>query len=163
MKNVIRACALLAISGGGCMNMAFGKGLSEKKINHYSLQIPHDYRMRDITPPMMDFELYEVHKVGNPKVKFDIYFGNNPSFPKFKWKEESLNSTKDNCSTKVFKYRKSDGAIEGLLSYSGLSYKGSNQSPYTTIHYFASGLSEKEADVLLGIISSIKVVKPNLN
>ena len=162
MKTAV-ACIFLLMLGGGQMNQVFGKEASEKKVNHYSFKLPVGYISKDITPPMMDFELIEIHKAKSHKTKLVLYFGNNPSFPKFKWDTSPMEEKDGNRTRRSFGYRESDGAMEGVLIFTGLSYRGSNQSPYTQIHYFASGVDKNSAGELSGIIASLKVVEPNLN
>jgi hypothetical protein len=91
-----------------------------------------------------------------------LYFGNAPDFPTFKWKTLPYEEKVGNLTKRTFKYRESDGSIEGVLIFTGLSYGSSTQSPYTQVHYFAEGIDKKTAETVIEIISSLRVVEPHL-
>lgn len=132
-------------------------------INHYRIKLLPGYALRDVTPPMADFELKEIYKAKDRGKKVTVYFGNAPSFPTYNW-GNSLPSVEQSKGTKKwFDYEAGHGALEGLSVFHGLSYRGSSQSPYTQVHYFGEGLDEETAAQLKEIVSSIKVVKRVLN
>lgn len=131
------------------------------KVNHYSVEIPAGFELKDITPNMVDFQLMEIHKTGKKKPNIIVYFGNSPSFPKYDWpalnKERDLENTADWQS-----YREDDGAFEGVSTFHGLSYRGSSESPYTKIHYFGIGINKDSIVQFKKIISSMKVSQSKL-
>jgi hypothetical protein len=129
-------------------------------VAHYSIEIPLGYEARDVSPPMMDFDLYSVTRQGSKRAACTLYFGNHPQFPKLRWWGRKPVETKsDRRTTKAF--QRSD-AIEGVVEFSGLTYKSSGHSPWTLIHYFCDGLDEAEIRDMLGMIGSIKVVQPHV-
>jgi hypothetical protein len=129
-------------------------------VTHYSIEIPLGYEARDVSPPMMDFDLYSITRRGSKRVACTLYFGNHPQFPKLRWPSQKPVETKsDKRTTKAF--QRSD-AIEGLIEFSGLTYKSSGHTPWTLIHYFCDGLDELAVRHMVGMISSIKVVQPHV-
>ena len=144
------------------VNVAWCDDFSVVKINHYSVHLPSGYVMQDITPQMADFELIEVVNKENPGDKMNLYFGNHPHFPGFDWKEAPSESEGVGVKKTIYNYRQSDGALEGMLVFSGLSYRGSAHSPYSRIHYFAKAVNGEARDRFLTIIASIEVDEPNL-
>jgi len=53
--------------------------------------------------------------------------------------------------------------MEGALTFSGLSYKATTQSPYTRVHYFAADLDPTTAQVFADIVRSIRVARAHLD
>jgi hypothetical protein len=153
---------VVALFFGVFMNGAWCDDFSVVEINHYSIHVPSGYVLRDITPQMADFELFEIVNKDDRSDKLSLYFGNFPQFPSYDWKESPTESAGAGVKKTFYNYRKSDGSLEGVLVFSGLSYRHSAYSPYSRIHYFATAVSSEASDRFLKIIASIEVVKPNL-
>jgi hypothetical protein len=99
-------------------------------VEHYSIQIPGGYEAKDVSPPMMDFEVYRVTR------------------------------QREGRTTKALQR---PGALEGLIEFSGLTYKESSRgSPFTFIHYWCEALDEGARRDMLGMIASITVARPHL-
>ena len=144
------------------MRGAWCDDFSVVRTTHYSIHLPSGYILQDVTLQMADFELFEVVNKENPSDKMNLYIGNHPHFPGYDWKESSSESTGENVKKTFYNYRQSDGALEGMLVFSGLSYRGSAHSPYSRIHYFAKTVNGEASDRFLKIIASIEVVEPDL-
>jgi hypothetical protein len=130
-------------------------------VAHYAIDIPGGYEAKDVSPPMMDFDLYRVTRQGSQDVACGLYFGNHPSFPKLHgWRQEAMETKGDDRTTTAFQR---SGAIEGLIKFSGLAYKDSDHSPWSAIHYFCDGLDEAGLKVMLAMVASIKVARPHLD
>jgi hypothetical protein len=158
---IIAKFFLLIVVTGGCIGTAFGKAANEKTIAHYSFNLPSGYVLRDISPERTDFNLYEIYRKTNSKVNIRLYFGSAPWFPTYKWDTLPVEEVNGICTKKTFAYREGDGSMEGVLIFTGLSYFGRDQSPYTQIYYYATGVDRRTAESFVRMISSIKVVKPN--
>ena len=89
-----------------------------------------------------------------------LCFGNAPGFPKLHWSQEAVETTSDNRTTTAFQGR---DAIEGLIKFSGLSYKNSVGSPWTLIHDFCDDLDEVGMKNMSAMIQLIKVVRPHVD
>ena len=161
MNYFLRSLFFVLISGV-FMNVAWCDDFSVKKVNHYAINLPSGYELLDITPGMADFELFEIVNKENRSDKMRLYFGNQPDFPSYDWAESPLKSMGEGVKKTFYDYRESDGALEGVLVFSSLSYRGSNQSPYSKIHYFAKAINCEAGARFLRVISSIKVVRPAL-
>jgi hypothetical protein len=144
------------------MKTAWCADFSIAKINHYSIHVPTGYVLRDVTPQMADFDLFEITNQEDHSDKLSIYFGNHPHFPVYDWKDPPSESTDAAVRKTVYNYRASDGSLEGMLVFSGLSYRHSAQSPYSRIHYFAKATNSEASERFLKIIASIEVANPNL-
>jgi hypothetical protein len=131
-----------------------------RTFNHYAIEIPAGYVVKDVSPPRMDFEIYNLVD-GKGKVKCGLYFGNAPQFPMFKWESQSPTESKDANRTK--KAYRSATRMEGLLEFSGLTYKGIPATPFSIIHYFADGLSAADAKAVSAMVESIRVVQKHLD
>lgn len=161
MNNFFRYLLFVLISGA-IMGAARCEEFSMEEINHYSIQLLSDYVLVDVTPKMADFELVEVVNKEHPDDKLSIYFGNAPHFPAYDWKESPSESEGEGMRKTTYNYRQRDGAMEGMLVFSGLSYRGSKHSPYSRIHYFANAVNKETSDRFLKVIESIRVVRPNI-
>jgi hypothetical protein len=129
-------------------------------VEHFSIEIPPGYEAGEASPPMMDFDLYRVTRRGSKAVACVLYFGNAPNFPQLHWSEKPIETKGDQRITKAHQRR---GAIEGLLKFSGLSYKSQTGSPFTFIHYAGEKLDDVAIKDMLKMIASIKVVRPHLD
>ena len=129
-------------------------------VGHYSIEIPPGYEARKVSPPMMDFDVYRVMRQGSKGSGCGLYFGNHPSFPKLHWSQEAVETNSDNRTTTAFQR---PGAIEGLIKFSGVSYKASRVSPWQLIHYFCDELDDVGMKTMPAMIASIKVVQPHVD
>jgi hypothetical protein len=127
--------------------------------NHYAIEIPAGYVVKDVSQPMMDFDLYQLVD-GKGKAKCGLYFGNFPQFPTYKWGTTPPVETRDASRTK--KAYQSSTRMEGVLQFSGLSYKMLPNTPFSLIHYFADGLSAEELKAMSAMVDSIHVVQKHL-
>ena len=152
----------VALFSGVFMNGARCDDFSVAEINHYSIHVPSSYVLRDITPQMADFELFEVVNKEDRSDKLSIYFGSHPQFPGYDWKEPPSESAGAGVRKTFYNYRESDGSLEGMLVFSGLSYRHSAHSPYSRIHYFAKAANSEASERFLKIIASIEIANPNL-
>jgi hypothetical protein len=111
---------------------------------------------------MIDFEVYRVARPHSTAGGCGVYFGNSPRFPDLHWVSKKPVETKgEGRTTKAFQR---PGAIEGLMEFSGLSYRNSKSgSPFTFIHYWCDQLDEGGGRDMLRMIASIKVVKAHLD
>lgn len=131
-------------------------------VNHFSIDIPHGYIVKDVTPAMADFQLIEIRLPGRKGNKMSVYFGNAPSSPQYDWVDVIPETDLDKSPLNWHRYRERDGSLEGLRSFTGLTYGGTPQSPYTQIHYFGKGINRRTAKQFEDMVTSIKVVRPNL-
>ncbi|HEY0711934.1 MAG TPA: hypothetical protein VGF45_04625 [Polyangia bacterium] len=138
-----------------------GVAQSTKKhtINHYSVELPASYRLKDITPKLMDFGLYAVVGRQDGKVRCTLYFGNHPDFPSKRWAGAPV-ATRDGWRTR--KEFRDANRIEGVIAFEGLSYKGSSGTPYSKIHYLAERVRPADQPLLLSMLDSIAVENPHL-
>jgi hypothetical protein len=137
-------------------------GPTSSSIEHYSIEVPAGYEAKDVSPPMMDFEVYRVARQHSNGVACGLYLGNAPGFPKLRWSSKKPVETKgDGRITKAFER---PGALEGLIEFSGLTYKDSKiGSPFTFIHYWCDKLDEGSGRDMLKMIASIKVARAHLD
>lgn len=131
-------------------------------VNHFSIDIPHGYIVKDVTPAMADFQLIEIRLAGRKGHKVSMYFGNAPSSPMYDWIDVTPETELNKSPLNWHRYRERDGSLEGVRSFTGLSYRGTSQSPYTKIHYFGKGINRRTAKQFEAMVASIKVVRPNL-
>ncbi|MFL6710078.1 MAG: hypothetical protein ACJ8HI_17900 [Massilia sp.] len=134
-----------------------------KLITHYCIKLPAGYSLKNITPPAADFELLELYRSKDRNEKLTVYFGNAPSFPVYDWGNSSPMQKRHEVARTWLEYDGKNGAIEGVLNFSGLSYRGSSQSPYSQVHYFGRGLDAESGAQLKAIIVLITVFKPILD
>jgi hypothetical protein len=128
-------------------------------VEHYAIEVPADYTLKDVSPKIMDFDLYALAEKRTGIVKCTLYVGNAPAFPKLRWSGKPTESTQ-NLGTKK-EYRSSD-RIEGLMTFQGLTYKDSAGSPFTSLHYFADHLSAADLKVVAAMVGSISIAKKDL-
>jgi hypothetical protein len=157
MKWIIVVLFSLQCAGGNMLAAS-----ARRNWNHYSIEIPASHSARDVTPAIADFELYEV-VADDRRTRCMVYFGNAPAFPKYKWPDAPLAYRKDGRRVKEYAYSADTKKIEGLIEFPGLSYRGSDQSPYSFVHYYAESLDSIEAAAYARMIKSIVVVKRNLD
>lgn len=129
-------------------------------VKHYEIRVPKGYLLKNVKPQLADFDQIQISSMADASQKFDIYIGNHPSFPMFAWGTHLPGSSSTLVETS-YPYRESDGAFEGLLIFSNISYNG-HESPFSRIHYFGSGLRKESAAEFERIVASIKIVKPDL-
>jgi len=142
-------------------------GVAEKRathwINHYEISVPASYRIRNLAPPVDDFELYEIVPVGRRSPHLMLYFGNHPAFPRLKWSTPAIVETQSGRTSKEYSYSTEKRQMEGLIVFDGLSYKDSGGSPFTCIHYFAVDVKANEWLDFASIVESIRVAKVHLD
>ena len=131
-------------------------------LQHYSIEIPAGYEAKDVSPPTMDFALYQVTRRGSKRLACSLYLGNSPNFPELHWSGRKAVETKsDDHTTTAFQRQ---GAIEGVMSFSGLTYKEQRSgSPWTSVHYLCHDLDQAGMRDMLRMIASIKVVRPHVD
>jgi len=126
---------------------------------HYDFDIPEAYTLRDVSPAMSDFAVYEVRgKAGGPTL--GIYFGNHPQFPKLKWDTAPVSSSADGKTADEYPYSPRTRQLEGRMTFSGLRFRTSRWSPFSSVHYFAANLSEDDGKAFTAIVHSIRVARP---
>lgn len=131
-------------------------------INHYDIDVPTGYSIKDRSPAMSDFDLYEI--TGNrPTAKLALYFGNHPQFPKFEWSSSPHIESRNGRTTDEYLYSPKQRRMEGRIMFDGLSYKTRAHSPYTYVHYFASDVNEDDARIFEEITRSIRVARAHLD
>jgi len=160
--NLVLAVALTWSSGMSAMETKSPTKTDTRSINHYDLDLPASYSLRDISPPMMDFVLYEIDKVGRTDEKLVLYFGSAPSFPALKWSTPAIKRSKGRASITEFPYSQKERQMEGLVSVTGLMYHG-RDSPFSYVHYIATGLDERDARDFEEIVESIRVERPTID
>lgn len=134
--------------------------LTSITLEHYSIEIPAGYELEDVSP-MGDFDLYQVTRRGSKSVVCGLYIGNFPSFPKLDWgSQRSVRTMGDNRTTVALQR---PDAMEGVIRFSGLTYKGSTGTPWQAIHYMCDRLDEVGAKEMAAMIASIKVVRPDVD
>ena len=133
-----------------------------KNITHYSIAIPSGYDIKDVSPPMMDFYVFQVAKASDPKISCRLYIGNAPDFPTYSWHGKSHDSTDGNRISKVHPFDEKTGKMEGMFRFSGLTSENGSQTPFSCIHYFAEGIQPVDAAAFSAMVKTIKVVKPRL-
>lgn len=139
-----------------------GEGTTKTMIAHYSLAIPDGYAIRRVSPPMVDFLVYEVFKKGAERVRLGMYFGNFPDFPDEHWGKAPLSQRAEGRTIAYFPFDPEARRIEGLLQFDIQMTLGDLPSPYSQIHYFSGRVTRKEAAVFERVVSSVAVLKPRL-
>lgn len=151
----------LLLIGGGLIAKNDGE-FRKELIAHFSLDVPNEYILMDVSPQMADFYMLQVSKDGDPAKALKIFIGNCPSFPVFKWqvepKEKKMKGGKSTC----FSYDSRSGLMEGLLKFKGLTDEIGIPSAFTCIHFFAGPIDPESAAKYEAIVESIKVSKPSL-
>ena len=130
-------------------------------INHYDLDVPDAYSVRDTSPGLADFELYAID---NPTshAELGLYFGNFPHFPTLSWNSAPVTSASGDKTAKEFRYSAARRQLEGLLQFTGLGYAGAPITPFSSVHYFAEDVSDEDGKIFAGIARSIRVARPTL-
>jgi hypothetical protein len=64
---------------------------------------------------------------------------------------------------KTFTYSRRSKRTEGRLTCDGLSHKDGGGTPFSVVHFFAEHLDEREADVIVAMVRSIRVATPHLD
>jgi hypothetical protein len=131
-------------------------------INHYDVDVPDTFTIRDVSPEMADFQFYEVARKNGQGGKLGLYFGNHSGFPKLKWDASPVSSGAGATTRKEFPYSAEKRQMEGLLTFRGLRYMGSSSTPFSLIHYFARDIGEDDAKVFGAIVQSIRVARTEL-
>jgi hypothetical protein len=131
-------------------------------MNHYDLDLPAGYAVKDITPPLADFELYEISG-SRAGARLGLYFGNHPQFPKYEWAGPPRSESKKGRTSQQYPYSSKERRMEGRIMFDGLSYKTTAHSPYTYAHYFATDVNADEARIFEEIVRSIRVARPHLD
>ena len=151
-------CSLGLLGPLGCAAQAVvGPPLNPGRhvIHHYSVELPAGYTMQHVWPKM-DFDLYVVIARDDEMRKCTLYFGNFPSFPKFQWSGEPTVTSANGWTRKEFR---SLEKIEGLVSASGLTYRGSF-TPFSRVHYYCHDLRPGEVSTFSAMMDSLRIAKP---
>jgi hypothetical protein len=130
-----------------------------QQVEHYAIEVPAGYVLKDVSPKMMDFELYALTEKRTGKAKCTLYVGNQPAFPKLRWSGKPVESRQSGGTRKEFR---SSDRVEGLMTFQDVTYKDSGGSPFQTIHYFAEHLSAPDMTVLAAMLDSITVTRKEL-
>ena len=130
--------------------------------NHFAIEIPATYVAKNVTPRMADFQLYEVVS-GDGRSRCTLYFGNHPAFPKLKWSNPPIEERHKGVVVKEYGYTPEERRIEGLLRFSGLAYGGTDESPFSMVHYVSENLEPAQAQSFMRMVGSIVVVKRRLD
>src|SRR5690242_8511645 len=102
-------------------------GHSEKTIvAHYSFDVPSGYRLK-IASRCEDFDLYALTRRDDKKTLCTLYLGNAPRFPIRKWEGKPVETTERGRTRRSFR---SSNAIEGVITFSGLTYKDTPFTPF---------------------------------
>jgi hypothetical protein len=152
--------AVLALLGcGATLPKNARPGPTSVVIEHYSVDVPAGYSIAEVGPKE-DFDLYLIISVRSPRKRLGLYIGNHPSFPAYKWGRRAREETKTDVSLEEFEY---DGQkMEGLMTFSGLTYKTQSHSPFPRVHYFTNDADAADAKRFAEIVRSIRVTKPHL-
>jgi len=134
-------------------------GAAVQVIEHYAIEVPPGYALKDASPQLMDFDLYALTDQRTGAVKCTLYFGNAPQFPKLRWSGRPVETKQGGGTRREFR---SPERIEGLLTFEGLSYKNVPFSPFESIHYFADHLSAAEPKAVAAMVDSVRVAKKKL-
>ena len=128
-------------------------------VEHYAIEVPAGYVLKDVSPKLMDFDLYALADQRTGTVKCTLYVGNHPAFPKFRWRGKPIESGRNGETRKEFR---SSDRVEGVMNFSGVTYKNTPGSPFETIHYFADHLNAHEMQVLTALLDSIHIARAHL-
>ena len=139
---------------------ASGTSPTRTQIEHFSVEVPAGYELKDSSPRMMDFDLYDLIDLKTKKARCRLYVGNHPNFPLFTWANApTVSRTADREQTDF----RSATRVEGKIKFSGLTYKKQSYSGWTIVHYMAENLSEPEVQLIGRMIASIAVTRPHLD
>jgi len=126
--------------------------------NHYDFDVPDTYSLHNVSPTTMDFESYEVESKSS-HAKLGLYFGNNPGFPKLKWGGAPVTTSSPGKTVMDFPYSVQKRQLEGLMTFTGLRYKGIPMTPYSSVHYLATGVNGDDGRAFTAIVRSIRVAR----
>jgi hypothetical protein len=152
--------ALLLVLLAAGSSTASGASPTRTQVQHFSIEVPAGYELKDSSPPMIDFDLYDLIELKTKKARCRLYLGNSPKFPLFSWSGAPTVSRAPGREQTEFR---SKSRVEGTIKYSGLTYKKSPSSPWTIVHYMAEHLSEGEVQLIERMIGSITVTRPHLD
>lgn len=136
-----------------------GDGPVVQVVEHYGIEVPAGYVLKDVSPKMMDFDLYALTEKRTGKVKCTLYVGNHPAFPKLRWSGKPVETRQSGGTRKEFR---SSDRVEGLMTFLDVTYKDSGGSPFQTIHYLADHLRAPDLEVVTAMLDSISVAKKEL-
>ena len=128
-------------------------------VEHYAIEVPAGYTLKDVSPKLIDFELFALVDKRTSATKCTLYIGNFPSFPKLRWAGSPTESKGSDRTRREFR---STDRIEGVMTFTGVTYQDSTGSPFTSIHYFADRLSGAEIKVVTAMVDSIRVAKKDI-
>jgi hypothetical protein len=128
-------------------------------VEHYAIEVPAGHVLKDVSPKLIDFDLYALTDTHTGRVKCTVYFGNAPSFPELRWSGRPTESKQSTGTRKEFR---GPDRIEGLMTFHGLSYKRTPFSPVGSIHYFADHLTAGDVKLVATMVDSITVAKKHL-
>ena len=141
---------------------ATAPGPTSISIEHDQSRSPQVTKPTDVSPPMMDFEVYRVARQHSNGVACGLDFGNAPGFPKLHGRRRNLSRRRAMGARP--RHSRDRARSEGLIEFSGLTYKDSKiGSPFTFIHYWCDRLDEGAGRDMLKMITSIKVARAHLN
>src|SRR6478735_3035012 len=100
-----------------------------------------EYSVLAASPSMSEFELYRVEN-GSSHAQLVLYFGNHAGFPKLDWQSSPRKSSGQGKTVDEFPYSAKKRQLEGLLTFTGLRFKGIPMTPYSSVHYFANDVGE---------------------
>jgi hypothetical protein len=112
--------------------------------------------LKDVSPKLMDFDLYALAEKRSGSVRCTLYFGNAPAFPRLRWSGRPTESRQNGGTRKEFR---SPDQVEGLMAFEGLSYKGAPMAPFEDVHYFADHLNAADMKVVSAMVDSISVAR----
>ena len=159
-----RAAAITLLAGWSVMSIAIDDAHAKARafaVTHYDLDVPDAYSLHDVSPPQSDFALYVVESKTS-HAKLGLYFGNSPGFPKLKWEGALVTTSSTNKTSKDFPYRVQKRQLEGLMTFTGLRFRSSRMTPFSSIHYFASDVNSDDGKAFTGIVQSIRVARATL-
>lgn len=150
--------AILALVLAAASTMP-GTGPVVQVVEHYGIEVPAGYVLKDVSPRMTDFSLYALTEKRTGKVSCTLYVGNHPDFPKLRWSGKPVKARQSGGTRKEFR---SSDQIEGLMTFPDVTYRGSEGSPFQTIHYFADHLRALDMKAVTAMVDSISVAKKDL-
>jgi len=125
---------------------------------HFSIELPKGYSLVDISPKMMDFNIYAVHN--SKKVIIGrLYVGNHASTRLTPTNKRSLSKT---VTVAMAEYSIKSLDYELLLEFDGLKYKGEPNSPWSSIQLFNVTTNPSVRNLLISSVKSVSVVRPNI-
>src|SRR5437868_5747663 len=98
---------------------ASGTSPTRTHFQHFSIEVPAGYQLKDSSPPMMDFDLYDLIDLKTKKARCRLYVGNAPRFPLFSWSGAPTVSRTPGKEQTDFR---SASRVEGTIKFSGLTY-----------------------------------------